>query len=141
MSFSLTESHVDSILGPASHGDWSPFLSALTDDVDWQIGSPYPTSKVCMGFFNKAGWLEKINRPLLSRLKDRKLQMTTEHLYVLPEQNMAIAECSGKGVQMNGNLYEQVYAWFLIFDKKGRIVKIREYLNTQLLVEVYETNP
>lgn len=38
MAFTLTTSHVKSIMDAAERGDWGPFVDAIDPDVKWTIG-------------------------------------------------------------------------------------------------------
>ena len=50
----------------------------------------------------------------------------------------AIAECSGFGVQNDGEPYQNRFAWFLKFSgETGKIVEIREYMHTALTKEMF----
>ncbi|KAJ7176212.1 hypothetical protein C8R43DRAFT_914101 [Mycena crocata] len=137
--FTLTHDHVTDILDPASRDDWAPFVSAIDPDVRWVIGSEKKDSTRMTGVYNVASWLAEVNKPLLSRLKDRNLKMTVSTLDIVG--NKAIVEAYGEATQLNGNPYNNRYAWFFIFSEEtGKIVEIREYIDTALVQEVQQTN-
>ncbi|KAH7306116.1 hypothetical protein BKA65DRAFT_601855 [Rhexocercosporidium sp. MPI-PUGE-AT-0058] len=139
MPFKLTEEHIRSFFDPASRGEWAPFLAAIDPNVSWTIGSHKENLTCSTGIFNLQGWLEKVAPSLQLKLQG-SLQMTVESLDIIG--NKAVIEASGYAVQNNGNPYENLYCWIMIFDDvSGKVVVIREYMNTALVKEVNETNP
>ncbi|KAJ7644657.1 hypothetical protein FB45DRAFT_898406 [Roridomyces roridus] len=137
--FTLTKAHIASLLDPVSlSSNWAPFVSAIDPGVRWVIGgeTTHPTRKT--GVYNLAGWKQDVNQPLLARLKTG-LKMTVSSVEVIG--NKAVVEAHGEATQANGRPYNNRYAWFLIFSEEtGKIVEIREYLDTALVQEVQETN-
>ncbi|KAJ7474187.1 hypothetical protein FB451DRAFT_1035362 [Mycena latifolia] len=138
--FTLTHAHVSSLLDPVSQdANWTPFVNAIDPDVRWVIACEKKDSGRSTGVYNVASWLEEVNKPLFSRLKDGRVKMTVSSLDVVG--NKAIVEAYGEATQNNGNPYNNRYAWFLIFSEEtGKIVEIREYLDTALVQEVRQTN-
>lgn len=85
---------------------------------------------------NLQQWIDKVNKPLISALKDGHLDMEVKDLHMVG--NKAIVECKGYGVQKDGAPYQNNYAWFLEFSgETGKIVAIREYMNTALTKEMF----
>ncbi|KAF4631859.1 hypothetical protein G7Y89_g6270 [Cudoniella acicularis] len=140
MAFTVTRQHLASIFELTSKGEWGPFLAALDPEVRWWIGADEhdPASKT--GIYNVASWQEKVGTPLRHRLKDGYLPMKADHVDIVSPLK-AIVEASGSAVQNNGKPYHNRFAWFLIFSEEtGKIVEIREYMNTELVKEVHTTN-
>ncbi|KAJ7100421.1 hypothetical protein C8R44DRAFT_352324 [Mycena epipterygia] len=138
--FALTAAYITSLLDPINvAGDWTAFLAAIDPDVEWMIGSETKDSARLTGVYNLASWLEEFTGPMLSRLNGAP-KFTVDSFDSIG--NKAIVEISGEGTQMNGKPYSNRIAWFLIYSEEtGKIVKIREYLNTALIYEVIHTNP
>jgi hypothetical protein len=40
MPFTLTKEYVQSLLGPAAHGDWTAFVDAIDPEVHWVVADP-----------------------------------------------------------------------------------------------------
>ncbi|KAJ7773889.1 hypothetical protein B0H16DRAFT_1304151 [Mycena metata] len=137
--FTLTHAHVASMLDPVAQGDWSAFVAAIDPDVRWVIGSE-KQDKLCMtGVYTLATWNEQVRTPLAGKLKNGEIKMVVSSFDVVG--NKAIAQASGEAVQLNGKPYVNHYAWFLTFSEDtGKVVEIREYLDTALLYEVNTTN-
>jgi hypothetical protein len=51
MLFTLASTHLTSLLGPCTEGEWDPFLSASDPEVHWVIGDPDLNSKYSMGVY------------------------------------------------------------------------------------------
>ncbi|KUJ15121.1 uncharacterized protein LY89DRAFT_783330 [Mollisia scopiformis] len=138
MSFQLTPEYIYAFLGPAAQGEWTPFLDGLDPDVNWMIGDPTFNEQHRTGTYNVKTWREIVNKPLIARLAS-PLTMKIESLDIIGLK--AIVEASGSATQKNGKQYNNRYCWILIFDgKTGKVVTIREYINTAMLKEVMETN-
>ncbi|KAJ7482286.1 hypothetical protein B0H11DRAFT_1915211 [Mycena galericulata] len=153
--FTLTRAHVDDILDPTQNGDWTAFLGAIHPEVRWFIASEKKKNDTgTTGVYNLAGWQQEVAATMQPKLKGA-LKMFVSSVDVIG--NKAIVEAYGKATQANGNPYNNKcehaldlftvsddsysYAWFLIFSEEtGKIVEIREYLNTALVQEVAQTN-
>ncbi|KAJ7912395.1 hypothetical protein B0H13DRAFT_2660118 [Mycena leptocephala] len=136
--FTLTHAHVDALLSPASRdANWEPFIAAIDPNVRWVIASETRDPIRKTGVYNVASWRAEVNKPLLASLDERGLRMTVSSLDIVG--NKAIVEAYGVATQGNGRPYNNRYAWFLIFSEAtGKIVEIREYLDTALVQEVHE---
>ncbi|KAM0747328.1 hypothetical protein T439DRAFT_99008 [Meredithblackwellia eburnea MCA 4105] len=136
MAFTLTKEHVNSILSPCAEGNWEPLVSSIDPNVVWWIADDEENLSRATGVFNVESWFEKINKPLAAKLDMEKgLRMSVRELEIFGWK--AIVECEGKAEQKNGKAYNNRYCWILIFDENtGKIIKIREYLNTALVEEV-----
>ncbi|KAE9365825.1 hypothetical protein N431DRAFT_385746 [Stipitochalara longipes BDJ] len=134
MSFTLTPTHLFSFLDPCARGEWEPFLSALDPNVHWVIADPDPSGEYPLGVYNVDTWKEKIRAPLAKALAT-PIKMVADEIEIVGLK--AIVECSGYATQKNGKPYNNKFCWIFIFDAKtGKVVKIREYINTALVREV-----
>ncbi|KAJ7457144.1 hypothetical protein B0H11DRAFT_2243679 [Mycena galericulata] len=115
--FALTPAHVSSLMDPLVAGDPGPFGAAIDPEVHWIIGSEKKDPERLTGVSNVASWLQEVNAPLYSRLTAPPKMFVDSFVVV-------------------GNT-----AIFLTFSEEtGKIVKIREYLDTALVQEVMQTN-
>ncbi|KAJ7159223.1 hypothetical protein C8R43DRAFT_994213 [Mycena crocata] len=139
MAFTLTTEHVHSLLDPVSEKwDWSVFLGQMDSEVRWVIGSEKKDDVRKTGIYNVASWTAEVAAPLGARLKIEQSKMTWASIDVVGKK--AIVEASIEAVQLNGNPYNNKYVWILIFAETGKIVEVREYLDTALVQEVFQTN-
>ncbi|GAA6027939.1 hypothetical protein JCM8097_001791 [Rhodosporidiobolus ruineniae] len=124
MPFTLTRAHLDAFLVPASQGDWGPFKGAIDPEARWWITSDEARrgGKVS-GYFDLADWIEHVNKPLLRRLDANGLKMSTVSVS-LDAENL------------------RAFMWIYRFDgETGKVVEIREYMDSALVCEVWATNP
>ncbi|KAJ7159208.1 hypothetical protein C8R43DRAFT_994171 [Mycena crocata] len=139
MAFTLTTEHVHSLLDPVSEKwDWSVFLGQMDPGVRWVIGSEKKDDVRKTGIYNVASWAAEVAAPLGARLKIEQSKMTWASIDVVGKK--AIVEASIEAVQLNGNPYNNRYVWILIFAETGKIIEVREYLDTALVQEVFRTN-
>ncbi|KAJ7144610.1 hypothetical protein C8R44DRAFT_601955 [Mycena epipterygia] len=138
--FTLTPAYIASILDPVSVSrDWTAFLAAIDPNVEWTMGSETKNSARMTGVYNLASWMEEVSGPMLSRLKGVP-KYTVNSFDVIG--NKAIVELRGERTQADGKPFNNRVAWFVIYSEEtGKIVKIREYLDTALVYEVTQTNP
>ncbi|TKA75072.1 hypothetical protein B0A49_03271 [Cryomyces minteri] len=139
MTLALTVDEVRSILEPAARGEWAPFMEAVDAEVRWVIGSEEKSAANMTGTYNLASWQSEVAIPLAARL-DGLPKMKIESLTIAGQT--AIAECFGSATQKNGRPYHnRSYVWFLKFSpESGKIIEIREYLDTALVREVNLNN-
>ncbi|KAJ7470133.1 hypothetical protein B0H11DRAFT_2224101 [Mycena galericulata] len=137
--FTLTHAHVASLLDPVGKGDWSSFVGAIDPDVRWVIASEKQDNERMTGVYNLASWNEQVRTPLTTKVKNQEVKMSISSFDVVG--NKAIVQAYGEAVQLNGKPYNNHYAWFLTFSEEtGKVVEIREYLDTALVHEVNTTN-
>ncbi|KAF7368462.1 Ketosteroid isomerase [Mycena venus] len=132
--FTLTKKYVEDIFtaGPAG-------FSIIDPDVKWIIASETKDPGRLTGIYNLSSWLQEVRAPVVSRLKDGKLEITPTSIDVVG--NKAIVEIAGTATQLNGKPYNNRYVWFLIFSEEGKVIEIREYLDSALVQDVMQTNP
>ncbi|KAJ6506236.1 hypothetical protein C8R47DRAFT_1315730 [Mycena vitilis] len=134
--FTLTEAHVKTLLDPARDGTWTAFVGAIDPDVRWVIASETKDPRCMSGVYNLASWIEEIGA-LSSLLVDSLLKMTVSSIDVIG--NKAVVEAYGEATTTKGRPYNNRYAWFLVFSEEtGKIVEIREYMNTALVQEMIQ---
>ncbi|TVY12594.1 hypothetical protein LARI1_G009564 [Lachnellula arida] len=136
MAFTLTREHVLSIFKDTEKGNWDTLIEAIDPNVHWWISSDVKDPLSKSGIYNLQEWKDNINAGLKSHLKDGYLEMKLDSLDVIGLK--AIAECSGFAVQNDGDLYQNRFAWFLVFSAEtGKIVGIREYMHSALVKEMF----
>ncbi|KAL2350082.1 hypothetical protein BJ546DRAFT_486598 [Cryomyces antarcticus] len=112
-------------------------MEADDAEVRWSLivrrGAP-PTRLA----YNLANWQSEVAIPLAARLYGLP-KMETKSLTVAGQT--AIAGCFGSATQRNGRPYHNRCVWFLKFSSEsGKIIEIREYLETALVREVKLNN-
>ncbi|KIY48063.1 hypothetical protein FISHEDRAFT_59197 [Fistulina hepatica ATCC 64428] len=138
-SFSVSHSYLEKILEGTTEGDMSSFFDAIDDDVHWTVAAASGEPTQFAGVYNKQQWLEKLSAPVGARLSN-KLKVKILSIDVV-SPTKAIVETISDATQRNGKPYNNTFCWIFIFSPKtGKIVKIREYLNSALLLQLLENN-
>lgn len=112
-------------------GDSKPFFELIADDVTWTVIGTTPVSGV---YHSKQELIERAFGPLMERLGG-ELRTTFVDLSVDGEKVFLQFESSGRS--RTGVEYNQVYCWAMKM-RTQQIVEIIAYLDTDLLVRVFE---
>ncbi|KAJ7677020.1 hypothetical protein DFH06DRAFT_976290, partial [Mycena polygramma] len=151
--FTLTEAHVQKFLEPVHRAaDWSSFVVEIDPNVRWVIAGETKDAVRMTGVYvrpfslyshmyhrlcarNLTSWTEEIAKPLSSHMTGGTVKMNVSAIDVVG--NKAILEAYGEATTLKGLPYNNRYAWFLSFSEEtGKIVEIREYLDTALVQQV-----
>lgn len=115
-----------------AQGDMRPFYDAWADDVVWrQMAVSGPWSQAFRG---KAAASEQLFIPLRAQYADRYTNMATN---VLADGDHVVVECRGAVTLKNGRHYGNQYC-FVIRMADGKMLEVREYLDTALANDVLE---
>ncbi|KAK7028617.1 ketosteroid isomerase [Favolaschia claudopus] len=136
-TFTLTEDYVKDWLKKLYTQDFS----LIDPELQWTIGSDKKDSVRLTGVYTLNSWFEEVLKPMLSRLQPVENPGVDPKCIDIIGNNKAILEVESQATQRNGNPYNNRYVWILIFTDEGKVVKIREYLDTALVQEVMQTNP
>ncbi|KAJ7096607.1 hypothetical protein B0H15DRAFT_825725 [Mycena belliarum] len=129
----LTTADVSALLDLTKDGDWLPLMAAIDPNVKWTIVSDTKDTTRGTGIFNLASWQTEVALPLRANIEGQiKLKVTSIDVI----GNKAIVEGQGEATQKNGKPYNNRYAYFLIFSDEKKIVEIREYLDSALVMDV-----
>ncbi|KAJ6536956.1 hypothetical protein B0H19DRAFT_1079354 [Mycena capillaripes] len=132
-NFTLTREHLSAFLDPTSEGEWRPFFGAIDPDVRWVIGKEEKSPKNVTGVYNIATYLSEVAGPMTKCLDGKPLKMTVSTLEIVG--NKAIIEAVGEATQANGRPYRNNFS-----PDTGKIVEIKEYMDTAHTQEVIEGN-
>ena len=133
-----TEAHkqlVGEFFASFSRGDVRGALALLADDATWWIAGQ-PSTQPAAGAHDKpwlAGLFERMGAQLAG-----PMPMTV--LSLVAEGDRVAAEVRGQGRLLDGRRYENEYH-FAITVRAGRIAAVREYLDTQLVVATWFSQP
>jgi len=115
-------------------GDGAAFFEHVAEDVDWTVmgthplAGHYPSKKAFIeGTFAKLG-----------RVLPQGAQLHLEHLLV--KDNQAVVELRSLATAKNGMRFDNYYCWVVYF-KDEVIVKVRAYLDSAMVTQLFEENP
>ena len=114
----------------SNSGDMDTCFDLIADDIRWtNIG----TTSLSGTFNGKTELQERLLGPLFGQLK--KGIRTTVHRLVA-ENDFVVAQTSGTAETLDGRPYNNSYCW-LIRIRKGKIVEVTEYMDTELITSVF----
>ncbi|EXJ59796.1 hypothetical protein A1O7_03943 [Cladophialophora yegresii CBS 114405] len=119
-------------------------LDLLADDVDWTIMGHSPMSRKYTG---KQDFVDNTLKVLRERVLTEPLRLEVSNVIGTLEGEgddihgeVAVELAAVEAVCKNGLTYDMRYAWICKF-QRGRIVRVRAYLDTDLLTRAMEQNP
>jgi len=141
----LTAQAVRDIFHPMTiQGRQAETLSVISENVDWKIMGHSPMSRQ---YKDKQDFTENTLKVLSQRVLTEPLRLRTINVVVSGEESdedmtgEAVIELEAiDAVCKDGTKYDMRYCWVMEW-QKGKIVKVRAYLDTELLSRVMATNP
>lgn len=111
-------------------GDAAGYFGRMTDDVQVTYFGSHRFSRTFRG---KADIMQNFVPPLLERLEGSiKLHVTN----AMAEGNQVVVEAQGEARTKDGREYNNLYC-ILLKLKDGKIVEIREYMDTDLTKSIF----
>ena len=114
-----------------SKGDAERFLGFLRDDIEWYFIGSHRFSGTMKG---KEQIIEELFSVLGDELEEDGIRLEIRQL--IAEGNKVVAEMLGTARSTAGKDYNNTYNLILTL-KDGLITEIREYLDTELVTEVF----
>ena len=123
----------------AQHGGQFKFMNSVAEDVKWTIFGHTPISR---SYTSKTEFIEETFDMLRGRVLKEPLRLGVKQITGGGESEWAVAELSAiDAVCKNGLTYDMEYCWVCRFDKNHKIVEVRAYLDSDLLIRALEQNP
>lgn len=110
-----------------SAGDVPGVLAMLGETATWRVPGK-PEAMPSAGVYDKAK-IGRLFETMMGRLRSARLRMDVRG--TVAEGNRVAAEVVSHGELKNGRVYEQEYHFLIEYGDDGRIVAVREYLDTQ----------
>ena len=115
-------------------GNGAAFFERVADDVDWTVMGTHPMSG---HHLSKKTFMEGTFAKL-SQVLPGGAQLHVEHLIVKGDQ--ATVELHSLATAKNGMRFDSRHCWVVCFHD-GSIVKVRAYLDSAMVVQLFEENP
>ena len=130
----VTPDFVREIFKGLEEGDGAAFFIHVADDVDWTVMGTHPLA----GHYRSkadfiAGTFTKLGQVL-----PQGTQLHLEYLIVKGDQ--AVVELHSLATARNGMRFDNRYCWILFFEA-DKIVRVRAYLDSALVAELFKENP
>ena len=114
----------------AARGDMDRCFELLADDIAWtNIGS----TRLSGTYQGKQELVERLLGPLFSQLR-AGIRSRIERL--VGEEDIVVAQTSGIAETLDGTPYNNTYCQVIRL-REGKIVEVKEYLDTALVNEVF----
>lgn len=130
MSIESNKRLVREAYGAISAGDVKGFMSRVADDVEWYFIGTHRFAGTLKG---KDAIVKQLFEPLGAALTG---PIVLEIKQLIAEGDKVVAEIQGRATHKDGKAYDNTYCIVLtIHDDKIR--EMREYLDTELVTEVF----
>ena len=132
MSVTLTQ--VRDIFKSLEAGNGSEFFTHVADDVDWIVEGTHPLAG---HYRSKADFLANTFEKL-GKVLPQGTQLQVQHALI--SGDWAVVELRSLASAQNGLRFDNRYCWICRFSA-DRIVEVRAYLDSALVVRLFEENP
>ena len=130
MSVEENKALVRAAYDAVSAGDLDGFMDRLAEDVQWTFFGKHRFAGTMVG---KEEILNKLFTPLSGQLVDG-LQLTINT--VVGEGDKVVIEATGKSDVIGGGTYNNIYC-YVVTVRNNKITEMREYLDTELVSDVF----
>jgi uncharacterized protein len=132
MSLALAQVH--DIFKNLATGNGDAFFTHVADDVDWTVEGTHPLAG---HYHSKADFLTHTFEKL-AKVLPQGAQLQVEHTLV--SGDWAVVELQSLATAQNGLRFDNRYCWVCRFSG-DRIVEVRAYLDSALVVRLFQENP
>jgi ketosteroid isomerase-like protein len=120
------------VFAQLANGNGQPFMDALANDARWTVIGSSPWSRTYEG---KRAITDELMRPLFHQFAN---QYKARAIRIVAEDDVVVVEARGEATTKSGKPYNQTYCYvFQLTD--GKVRKLTEYLDTDLVNQVLET--
>jgi len=130
----ITTERVREIFKGLEKGDGAGFFEHVADDVDWTVMGTHPLAG---HYRNKKSFIAGTFAKLVQVLP-QGAQLQVEHLLVKDDE--AVVELHSLATAKNGMRFDNRYCWVVYFED-GIIVRVRAYLDSAMVAQLFDENP
>jgi ketosteroid isomerase-like protein len=125
---------VQMIMSSMAEGDRRPLFDAMSDDVTWRWMGVNGWSKTFTG-------KQEVVGGLFGAVADTLADSSSVQVHnILADGDYVVVEHTGSNATPDGRQYNNNYCWVLNF-RDDLIREVREYMDTQLVTEIFATDP
>lgn len=129
----ITLEQVKEIFSSLEKGSGDEFFDHVDELVNWTVEGTHPLA----GNYTSKTAFRQATFARLNKVMSSGIALKIENILV--DGNVAAVELSTKSVAKNGLKFNNNYCWICYFEDK-KIVKVRAYLDSELVKQVIETN-
>ena len=130
----ITHERVYEIFKGLENGEGSAFFQHVAENVDWTVMGTHPLAG---HYLSKKAFIENTFAKL-GQVLPHGAQLHTENVIV--EGDQAVIELHSLATAKNGMRFDNRYCWVVSF-LDGLIVRVRAYLDSALVAQLFEKNP
>lgn len=130
----ITSEQVHEMFSGLQAGDGEAFFQHVADDVDWTVMGTHPLA----GRYRSKTAFRDATFAKLDRVLPQGAQLRVEHVIV--QENEAAVELRSLATARNGMRFDNRYCWIVLFQDE-QIVRVRAYLDSAMVAELFEENP
>lgn len=131
---SISTEQVRQIFKGLETGDGAAFFQHVAEDVDWIVMGTHPLA----GHYSSKNAFIEGTFAKLERVLPEGAELHVEHLLVKDDQ--AVVELHSLANAKNGMRFDNYYCWVVYFKDKV-IVKVRAYLDSAMVAQLFAENP
>jgi ketosteroid isomerase-like protein len=130
----VSDAYVREIFKGLEEGNEGAFFDHVDEDVDWTVMGTHPLAG---HYHNKADFIAGTFAKL-GKVLPKGAQLHLENLIVKDDQ--AVVELHSMATARNGLRFDNRYCWVLLFEG-DMIVRVRAYLDSAMVAELFKENP
>ena len=130
----LTPDYVREIFKGLEQGDGNAFFVHVADKVDWTVMGTHPLA----GHYRSKKDFVAGTFARLAQVLPKGAQLHVENIIV--KDDAAVVELQSLATAKNGMRFDNRYCWIAFF-KEGKIVRVRAYLDSALVTQLFDENP
>jgi ketosteroid isomerase-like protein len=130
-----TRTLIDTYINALRAGDMPALHATFTPDATWWLPGQLPVSRTWHG---PDAILDEFLPAVMSRFRSDTIEFTINS--ITTTDDVAILEWTVNAIRLDGNPYKNDY--IAIFETRdGRISAVREYMDTTVMVSLFEAAP
>ena len=131
---SISAEQVRKIFQGLESGDGAAFFQHVAEDVDWIVMGTHPLAG---HYHSKKAFIDGTFAKL-ERVLPHGAELHVVHLLVTDDE--AVVELHSLATAKNGMRFDNYYCWVVYF-KDEVIVKVRAYLDSAMVAQLFAENP
>lgn len=130
----LSKENIAALFHNLETGNADAFFARVNENVDWTVMGTHPLAGE---YSSKSAFFEATFARLNKVLQDGVILKVVD-LHV--DGNVAIVELRALSTANSGKPFDNTYCWVCTFEDDGQISKVRAYLDSAMVAELFAEN-
>jgi len=131
-----TTSEISQVFSHLAKGDYDGFWAHVSPTVEWKVMGTHPLS----GTWHSVEDFKRDTFGRLNPVMTAQVQPKVVNVVGGGEQEWSCVELEFDGTFKDGQSYDQKYCWILRWNKEGKVVQVRAYLDGVIIQNGLEAN-